>query len=88
MLTNLPGELAASVRVVFRFAFIIMFMYLGFVGTQAKKLSTKLTLLRDGKITVSHAAGWLQGTQIWAPLYRMRKIPDWKWWLLMVFSAL
>lgn len=71
------------VRIGFRIVFFVLSVYLGAVGSYCNKLSLKLRLLRNGRVPMQDAAGWVSGTAIFEPIYRSRRIPNFKWWSLM-----
>ena len=74
---------STAVRIAFRVTFFFLSVYLGLLGSYCNKFSLKLRLLHDGHIPVQDAAGWVQGTAILEPLYQTRRIPNWKWWVIM-----
>lgn len=78
---------STPVRLSFRVFFTLLFLYLGVIGSQAYKLSTKLRLLNNGRVRVVEAAGWLQATAVLDPLWRARTIPNIRWWTLMAVIA-
>ena len=74
---------STAVRIAFRIVFFILSVYLSAVGSLSNKLSLKLRLLQSKRIPVPEAAGWMQGTAIFEPIIRTRRIPNWRWWVVM-----
>ncbi|KAF7354791.1 hypothetical protein MSAN_01393300 [Mycena sanguinolenta] len=76
------------VRLIFRAVFTILFLCLGVLGRQSNKLATKLRLLHNGKIPVPQAAGWLPSSAIFDPIWKLRHIPNVRWWSLVAVLAI
>lgn len=72
------------VRLVLRIVFIILFIYLGYLGKCYNKLSHKRRLLKTGRIEVTETAGWFGLGDLFDGLVTLRRIPSFKWWMLMV----
>ncbi|KAJ6516483.1 hypothetical protein C8R45DRAFT_1142724 [Mycena sanguinolenta] len=76
------------IRLIFRILLTIVFLYLGVLGSQSNKLATKLRLLHNGRIPVPQAAGWLSSSTILDPIWKLRHIPNIRWWSLAAALAI
>lgn len=72
------------VRLVLRIVFIVLFIYLSYLGKCYNKLSHKRRLLNTGHIEVTETAGWFGLGDLFDGLITLRRIPSVRWWMLMV----
>lgn len=80
---------STAVRVILRILFTIFFFWIGLLGSQCYKISTRLRLLNHERITAAQATGWLQPGNILDPILQLRRLPpNLKWWFLMAVVAI
>lgn len=72
------------VRLAFRIMFTAIFLYLGLLGSQCYTLAKKRRLLRNGRLSLSEATGWLGLGDVVSGIWNLRRFPDRSWLLLMV----